>query len=239
MGGSHEGLQVRLVELFRELGLGPGDALPSEPTLAERLEVSRQAVRESLHALQALGVVEGRQGARRRLLGFDPAVFGRHVGLTLRPTLSSLRELLEIRRILESALLPTAIPLLRPDRLDELRALTDRMRDLALAGRPFLDEDEQFHGLLYEQLGNRTLSGLLGAFWQFFKAASATVTTGGDLPRTAAMHTAIVDALEAGDSDLAAHRMDAHFFDVRDRLIGQQSDDPDADHHAPVRVLLS
>jgi DNA-binding FadR family transcriptional regulator len=239
MSTAHEGLQVRLVELFRVMGLGPGDPLPSEPALASRLGVSRQAVRESLHALQALGVVEGRQGARRRLLGFDPSVFGRHVGLTLVPTLESLRELLEIRRILESALLPAAIPLLQQDRLNELRRLTDRMHDLAKVGRTFLDEDEQFHSLLYEQLGNRTLSGLLGAFWQFFKAASPTVTTGHDLPRTAAMHAAIVDALEAGDDDLAAHRMDAHFFDVRDRLLAEQPMDSNADHHTPVRVLLS
>ncbi len=187
--------------------------------------------------LQALGVVDGRQGARRRLVGFDPAVFGRHVGLTMLPTLSSLRELLEVRRILESGLLPAAIPMLRASHLAELRALTDRMSELADLGRTFLDEDARFHGLLFEPLGNRTLSGLLAAFWQFFKAASPTVTTGQDLPRTAAMHAAIVDALEAGHSDLAVHRIDAHFFDVRGRLLALPADDPAGD--APVRALLS
>jgi DNA-binding FadR family transcriptional regulator len=238
MATTQDGLQPRLVALFRTLGLGEGDAVPSEPTLAAQLGVSRQAVRESLHALQALGVVEGRQGARRRLVGFDPAIFGRQLGLTSLPTLSSLQELLEVRRILEAGLLPAAIPTLTAASRAELRELTDRMHSEAKAGRSFLDQDERFHAVLYEQLGNRTVSGLLAAFWQFFKAASSTVTTGQDLPHTAAVHSAIVDALEAGDADLAVHRMDAHFFDVRDRLRRVQQAAPGGDAKA-LRVLMS
>lgn len=44
----------------------PGDVLPSERQLAELLGVSRPAVREALRGVLAAGLIEVRQGMRRR-----------------------------------------------------------------------------------------------------------------------------------------------------------------------------
>lgn len=43
-------------------GLAPGDKLPSERALAERLGVGRSSVREALRALEFLGLIETRRG---------------------------------------------------------------------------------------------------------------------------------------------------------------------------------
>src|SRR3984885_11043480 len=51
----------RLIEAER---LGPGDALPTEPRLADMLGVSRNSVRESLRVLHGLGYVEKAAGRR-------------------------------------------------------------------------------------------------------------------------------------------------------------------------------
>ncbi|MBD8045288.1 FadR family transcriptional regulator [Arthrobacter sp. Sa2BUA2] len=215
---SLEDHQVRMVRLLRDLGVQPGDPLPTEPQLALKLNMSRQSVREVLCALQALGFVEARQGARRRMRGFDPAVFGQHIGMTLPYDHDSLLEILEMRQALETQFFPAAFQTMSARRLKQLRGLTDAMRARAEEGKTFLDEDEQFHAMLYEGLENRTLSGILSGFWHFFKTASSTITTGKDLPHTAALHAVIVDAIETGDPQLAAHRLDIHFFDVRNRL---------------------
>src|SRR4051794_30607359 len=208
----------RLIALLRQDGYTAGDVLPSELLLARDLNMSRQSVRETLAGLQALGVVEARQGARRRLVGFDPGAFGRNLGLTLPYTAESLEELLEVRRVLEVTYFRRALPAITPRRVRRLRDLTDKMASKADRNETFLDEDEQFHALLYEGLSNRTLDGILSGFWHYFKAASAPVTTGGDLIGTAKVHSDLVDAIELGDPDLAAHRLDVHFFDVRQRI---------------------
>jgi GntR family transcriptional repressor for pyruvate dehydrogenase complex len=52
----------RLLAEFRDANLAPGQRLPSERELAERLGVSRTIVREALSALQMAGVVESRVG---------------------------------------------------------------------------------------------------------------------------------------------------------------------------------
>src|SRR5690606_16556260 len=43
-------------------GLLPGDKLPSERELSERLQVGRSSVREALRALELLGLIETRRG---------------------------------------------------------------------------------------------------------------------------------------------------------------------------------
>ncbi len=52
----------RLLDEFRFARLSPGQRLPPERELAERLGVSRTVVREALNALQMSGVVESRVG---------------------------------------------------------------------------------------------------------------------------------------------------------------------------------
>jgi len=52
----------RLLDEFSAACLSPGQRLPSERELAERLGVSRTVVREGLSALQMAGVVESRVG---------------------------------------------------------------------------------------------------------------------------------------------------------------------------------
>jgi DNA-binding FadR family transcriptional regulator len=208
----------RLIAFLRSEGYRAGDVIPTEPALAAKLNVSRQSLRETLAGLQALGVVQARQGARRRLVGFDPGAFGRNLGLSLPYSGDSLQELLEVRRVLEVTYFRKAIPTLTSRRLRHLREQADRMAEKARSGHTFLDEDEQFHALLYEGLENSTLEGILSGFWHYFKAASEVVTTGQDLPKTAAVHADIVDAIEHGDPELASHRLDIHFFDVRRRV---------------------
>lgn len=55
-----------IVESIRDMirvdGLLPGDRLPSERELSERLEVGRSSVREALRALELLGLIETRRG---------------------------------------------------------------------------------------------------------------------------------------------------------------------------------
>jgi len=58
----YESAAHRLRELIKEAGLRPGDKLPPERELADRLGVSRTSVRQALTLMRAVGAVEPRQG---------------------------------------------------------------------------------------------------------------------------------------------------------------------------------
>ncbi len=51
-----------ITSYIREGEIGPGEKLPSEKELRERFDVGRSSIREALHALVALGVLESHAG---------------------------------------------------------------------------------------------------------------------------------------------------------------------------------
>lgn len=63
---SDAALQGLFVEIFDGL-LAPGEALPAERLLAERYGVSRITVRQAVHKLKDLGLVEVRQGGASKV----------------------------------------------------------------------------------------------------------------------------------------------------------------------------
>ena len=71
-----------LVGQILDGGLAPGDALPGERGLAETLGVNRQAVREALKRLEAIGLVSIQHGGSTRAQDFRT-----HAGLEILPRL--------------------------------------------------------------------------------------------------------------------------------------------------------
>jgi GntR family transcriptional regulator, transcriptional repressor for pyruvate dehydrogenase complex len=90
-----------LAHFVASSGILPGDRLPIERRLSERLRVGRSTVREALKRWQGLGVIERRQGSGTylcRAIGPDAV----HLSLTMiARDFANLTHLLEIRRALE------------------------------------------------------------------------------------------------------------------------------------------
>ncbi|MCM3215089.1 GntR family transcriptional regulator [Niallia taxi] len=60
-----------LREMIEKDGLKPGDRLPSERSLSERLNAGRSSVREALRALELLGLIETKKGEGTFLRDFQ------------------------------------------------------------------------------------------------------------------------------------------------------------------------
>lgn len=218
-------LEDRVLAYFHDVGLRSGDVVPPELELASELKVGRPALREALGALEAIGIVQSRQGARRTLGTFDMGAVIRTLTIGIVPDLHGLRSLLEVRRVLEIGFFPQAAVKLTPKEIAHLRSLTDTMQEKASRGEVFVAEDQAFHVAIYQRVDNPILSGLLEAFWELFDHMGAETRTGTNLPATAASHARIVDALAAGELALAVHHLNSHFYDVRARLVRQSTSD--------------
>jgi GntR family transcriptional repressor for pyruvate dehydrogenase complex len=85
-----------------ESGLKPGDRLPTERMLAEKLGVSRGTIREALKCWESLGVVEMRKGSGSYLLRpVSPQSL--HMPLTVEGRdIATLLHMLDVRRALEA-----------------------------------------------------------------------------------------------------------------------------------------
>ncbi|WP_186578393.1 FadR/GntR family transcriptional regulator [Aquibacillus kalidii] len=68
----YEEVLAEIQHLIKKNALKPGDRLPSERELSERLNAGRSSVREALRALELLGLIETRHGEGTFLGSYRP-----------------------------------------------------------------------------------------------------------------------------------------------------------------------
>lgn len=215
-------LQEGIIELILERELEPGEALPTETELAALLGTGRNTLREALKVLQALGVIEIRHGFGMFVAasGFGALVDGLafRARLSLRHRGREALELVEVRRVLESALIGGSMALMTPEQLAGLEAAVRRMETLAGSGEHFVEADADFHHRLFEPLDNGLLRGLLDAFQAVYRGIERELGPGVVSLGAAALHRGIYEAVAAGDAALAAEQLGSHFDGMRRRI---------------------
>lgn len=195
--------------------------------MAAQLGASRTAVREALRSLEAVGVINTRQGSGRYVGAFDLRALVHGLSYALVFDAASITELLQVRRALEASFLGAAQKTLDRGTLDELDALVGAMRANAARGALFIVEDRAFHLTLFRGLHNGVLNTLLEAFWSLFETALAEpLRRSTDLLRTVRHHAAVVRALRAGNLRRAQLGLERHFDDVQGRLAGRTLSHP-------------
>ena len=217
--------QVRehLARRIRDGGLAPGDPVPSERALCEEFGVARTSVREAIQGLASLGLVE-RRGNRTHVVEHLPDVAVD--GLDLRK--ERVRELFEVRRVIEIPAVELAVCRATAAERDELVELSERFdSDMELAS--FRSLDRQFHWSLARACGNRLLAEMyhkvLDALFQSpdfdslldaqanRRAVRRIVASAGEA------HRAIAAAVAEGDPVGAMQFVQAHLDDVEARMV--------------------
>ncbi|WP_428912643.1 FadR/GntR family transcriptional regulator [Niallia sp. Krafla_26] len=113
--------------MIEDNGLTPGDRLPSERELSERLHVGRSSVREALRALELLGLIETRRGEGTYIRDFKD-----HQLIPLLSTFilqgdKSKRDVIETKTLIEKDCL--SLVLNRQLKEDHLNRLLDEVDD--------------------------------------------------------------------------------------------------------------
>lgn len=176
--------------------LAPGERLTQEE-LAERLNVSRQPIQQTLLALEKQGFLErvGRRGLRVAALD---ANFVRHL-FQVRAALDGFAARL-------AAQAPTA-------KRSEGRRLIAAGRAAVRNGsaKERIDTDLAFHTFLYELSGNPLIRDAALLHWNHVRRAmAADLRRMGALERAWDDHEAILKAVIAGDPDEAERQARAH-----------------------------
>jgi DNA-binding FadR family transcriptional regulator len=215
----HHAIQDRIRLYITDNKLKPGDLLPPEGQIAIDLGVSRGSVRESIKALESLGIVEVRHGdgVRVRSFNFDSVLDLLSYGVAFDP--NKIMEILQIRIWLEDAAIVDAVASIDAATLAELDALLVRWQGKVSANDDTSDEDRAFHRLLYAGLGNASLSQLIDIFWLVYHS-QATEHKGQDHDPVATLrtHHELLAAVRSGNASLARERMRDHFRNLEVRM---------------------
>lgn len=207
----------RIRQMIVSGALHPGDRLPPEAELATSLGLSRTSLREAVRALSFLNVLDARQGDGTFVSDLGPGLLLDALELAVDLQRGdALLDILRVRRILEPAAAGLAATRITSAQVAELRAMkpVGPTRDVG----HLVDTDLAFHRAIALAGGNGVLVSLLDGLagptmrlrvWRGLSEAGST-------DRTLVEHTAIVDALAAGDADLAHAASTVHIAGVQE-----------------------
>lgn len=209
-------VEKNLVEILQQKKLKVGDSIPKELDLAETLGVSRTVVREALLRLRMMGLIESKK--KKGAVITSPDLFA-IMSKSMNPHIldqETLKEIFEIRLVLEIGMADFLFQRKTKEDIDELREIVSKEPKITDQHLFNISHEIAFHGKLYEITGNETMkkfqkmllpvfdyvhhSGLLGKSIQFRKFVS---------------HKELVDILETGTPELfrnaMRHHLENHF----------------------------
>jgi len=229
----YRSVQEAIRNYIVENGLSPGDPMLSESELARQLGVSRNSVREAVKALEINGFLVTRHGAGVFVGDFSFDTLLDNLPYGLMQDLQNVRELLQIRLILELGTIESVIEQISDARLKELDVIVARMEERARRGESFPEEDREFHRLLFTDMGNKLLLKLLDIFWlAYHRAAVSADIQDPDPIKTYQDHAEMLAAVKARDVKRAKEAIEtAHYtglfkrLNASERKIGARSTD--------------
>ena len=211
--------QIAIKRYIEEHRLRPGDLLPSEGQLARDMGMSRLSLREGVKTLEAVGILEARQGEGLYVKAFTFDSIFENLPYSFASDGKSLRDLLQVRTALEEGLIGMVVTHTTPAQIEHLHRLAQQMIDKARAGETFEDEDREFHLELYRPLNNLFLNRLVELFWEVFRRLHGSAgVTHWNLDQTAQDHMAIVEALRLKKPARVTQAMRTHFQQINERL---------------------
>lgn len=212
-------------------GLSSGDALPSETALMARFGVSRPTLREAFRILESEGLISVRRGAHGGARVRKPTgqIAGLYAGLLLEFRGTSLADVHDARILVEPSCAALLADRCTASDVERLRAAVDREREHLDDPAALIEVHKDFHALVVELTGNKTLSLLHGMLQHILTISGHAHTTAAadsapdiDALRTAfRSHDALVQHVSNHDADAARALWTEHVAEAESYLFGR------------------
>ena len=178
----------QIIGYINENGLQPGDQLPNEVDLMNKLKVGRGTIRD------------------------DPLGFTVETDKT-----KVLMDALEVRLLIEPQMIIKTIDNISAKQLKELSDLADEIESLINKNKDYTVQDIEFHTLLARVSGNRVIGKLIPIIAGAIEQA-IDVTDKSLVQETIITHRLIVEAVANKDKEGASKAMARHIQDNIDIL---------------------
>lgn len=196
----------QITQLIKEGTLKPGDKLPPERQMAEMMGVSRPALKQSISILEAMGIVESRQGDGNYILPYQNKIFNPII-LSFYAEQGNMDDILEVRYILEVQNAKIAARKRTDKQIEELEEILTRME-----GPKTLEQrialNSEFHLQLIKISGNPLLINFYESIIDLIGEQIAN-TDGTNFYDS---HKEIVMLIKNQDAEGAAKAMLRHFY---------------------------
>jgi DNA-binding FadR family transcriptional regulator len=200
--------------LLRAIKLGvvtPGERLPAERELSQRLSVSRVTLREALRALELEGYVDVKRGRYGGTFINDTLPRPKRTAKRDRPSMAELEDVLTLREVLEPGAAAVVANVDLGDR--ELALLEKRLVDCERVGdtAEYRRMDSRLHLTIAELSGSASLVAAVADVRVRTNALLDCIPRlSSNLDHSNKQHRRIVAAIERGDADRARRAVSEH-----------------------------
>jgi len=187
-------------------GTYPGGALITEGDVSDAVGVSRTPVREAFLRLQAEGLLR---------------LYPKRGALVVPVSAQEIDDVIETRGMVERFAVEKVIASGRHREVGaRLRESLAAQRRLRRSPEPFTEADRDFHGLVVAATGNQVIADLYAALRdrQLRMGVTALLRDPHRVERILEEHTALADAVAAGDLDAALASVTHHLHGTEEAL---------------------
>ncbi|MEW9110033.1 FadR/GntR family transcriptional regulator [Cytobacillus gottheilii] len=219
----YEEVAETIIDFIKKGELKPGDKLDSVEKLAKSFEVGQSTIREALSGLRTMGLVEVRHGEGTFVNSFDPSKFQLPVNIAFLMKIEDIKELYQVREILEvgtaaqAALVHTEDDLLALEKAIIVMENANGNEELASSG------DIDFHLAIANATHNKLLINLMSSVSSVIsetiqEARKVFLYSGNTIEDLKTEHRKIYEAIKNRQPNEARQAMLEHLQTVQKRL---------------------
>ncbi|MFD2561320.1 FadR/GntR family transcriptional regulator [Aquimarina rubra] len=214
--GSEEIIISKIRELIVSKQLEPGDKLPAERILAEKLGVSRNQLRQAIQKLEFYGLVKKYPQSGTRVSNIGVTALNGMMSDILQLQEPDFKSLVETRLILETNAVRLAATRRTDEHLFQIQEAHKAYSEKAINGLNAVEEDLMFHLKLSEASGNSVINSLMLVITPeiITHFVANKVCNKDENHLLIKEHQAIIDAIIDKDPDRAVAKLEDHFKDL-------------------------
>lgn len=188
-----------------------GSKIPSENELKDLFGVSRNTVRQSIQKMNALGIVESRQGMGTFVKKVDTSFYLN----SLLPTVmidndnKNSISILEFEKAIQVESVKIVVENATDEEIEGLKTFIDNMKE-ASDPEAFYNYDKEYHKYISEISHNTIFLKSMTIFKKMMKSGLVSVVRNYGRKESIEMHEAIYLKLKERNSEAAARLMDEH-----------------------------
>lgn len=211
---------VRQIRCLVEKGkLKRDDQLPSERELSETFKVSRATVREAVIALEAMMLVERRQGNGTYVVASSEEALVQPLAAALFHEKDDLIDIFYVRKVLEPGMAQQAAENATSGEIAELEEIVKDQGEAVIHGRDPFQNDTHFHHLLARMCRNRVLERLFLALVDLLhQSRGKNVQSEERMAKSLEGHRDVLEAIRQRDGVAARRAMRRHLEEVESIL---------------------
>ena len=217
----YESVIEQIMNLIKNNKLKPGDKLPPERELAEKLSISRNSLREAFRVLESRGLIKSKPGGGRYIREIRKNGHSSTENIILSLEKSSILELLEAREMFEVKIAKIAAQKATPEDIELIeKALNKINEEEGLKDDKKMESDTEFHLAIASASHNFVFVNIIKLHLDLLKETrEKTWKIPGRREEQQEEHQTIFQAIKEHDSKKAGEAILKHLKNVREVLV--------------------